>query len=646
MGHNKRSHLFRARTVGLILMAGLIALSGCTAASQKQESSTSQNISSQESIGTDTTEQTTPEQPTSKQTTPEQTTSEKSETPTPEKPDESSVTEPSEAVPFPTNLSGWLPQREGMTLSVCGAADGNHILLLYASDDGRSFAVDRLNTNNGKIEVVTENTSLYRPRSTTTPHRFDFADADTVVDKTDGVIYFLQSGQHYQPDLETPFEAPEIIAQCFKMKDRLFCVSSGGIYEIKKHDDLYITQMITRTEPDYRFLSVERIDNGRSVIIGLAPERDSEPEVIYYSTNPFEYEYKYFTSEDAPGQTCCINEDYYVTLSKGDDGSILNLHKGDGTVCRLDLPDNDESINVSGTALSGSSLYFTVSGAGKTELYRWDLSSVQPQVTPTRSESEYSLPKISDEDIETMRTALQDEFGVVIKLREEMEMTHFYYLSEPLQDDQLIYSTMLSLRNLLRMYPDGFFKQMSSDKGEPIHIELVEGIRSTTGEGVGSPRAYASGQYGLLVICGGYNFTKSVISHEIYHLIYHKIELSGGIKEVTEDFYSTNPDDFEYANNYNNAVTDEYTALSNNPGEHFENVYFVSDYGKQNENEEMAEFMGNLLSGDIIPDYYESVHLQEKGSYIFGIIRKYYDTEGWPKKNTWERRLGYAAGQT
>ena len=122
--------------------------------------------------------------------------------------------------------------------------------------------------------------------------------------------------------------------------------------------------------------------------------------------------------------------------------------------------------------------------------------------------------------------------------------------------------------------------------------------------------------------------------------------MSGGIKELTEDFYSTNPDDFEYANNYNNAVTDEYTALSNNPGEHFENVYFVSDYGKQNENEEMAEFMGNLLSGDIIPDYYESVHLQEKGSYIFGIIRKYYDTEGWPKKNTWERRLGYAAGQT
>ena len=127
----------------------------------------------------------------------------------------------------------------------------------------------------------------------------------------------------------------------------------------------------------------------------------------------------------------------------------------------------------------------------------------------------------------------------------------------------------------------------------------------------------------------------------------NKIELSGGIKELTEDFYGTNPDHFEYANNYSDLdVSAEYTTLSDNCGEHFENVYFVSDYGKQNENEEMAEFMGDLLSGDIIPDYFESVHLQEKGSYIFGIIRKYFDTDNWPEKTTWEQRLEYAAGQT
>ena len=628
MGQNKRSHLFRARIAVIILMAGLIALSGCTSTSRMQESSISQDKSSSlKSTADDTSEQT--------------------ETFLSDRSANVPDTEPSETEPILTDISGLLPQREGMTLSVCGAADGNLVMLLYVSDDGRSFAVDRLNTDNGKTEIVTENTSLYRPRSTTTPHRFDFADADTVVDKTDGVIYFLKSGEHYQPDLETSFETTEIIAQCFKMKDRLFCVSPGGIYEIKKHDDIYITQMISRTETGYRFLSAERIDNRRSVIIGFAPERTSEPEVIYSSTNPFDYEKEYFTSEDAPGQTCCINEDYYITLSKGDGSSILNLHNDDGTVFSLDLTENYGSINISGTALSGSRLYFTVSGAGKTELFRWNLSSVQPQVTPTRSESEYSLPEIRSEDIEAMRTALQDEFGIVLKLREEMEMTHFDYLSEPLTDDRLIYSAMFSLRNVLRMYPDGFFKQMSSDLGEPIRIELVDNITSLSGAGVRNPRAYASGNEGLLVVCGGYNLSKQIIFHEIYHLIYHKIELSGGIKELTEDFYSTNPDHFGYANNYSDLdVSAEYTTLSDNCGEHFENVYFVSDYGKQNENEEMAEFMGDLLSGDIIPDYFESVHLQEKGSYIFGIIRKYFDTDNWPEKTTWERRLEYAAGQT
>ena len=634
MKNYKRLHIFRAKMAGVILLAGLIALSGCTAASPKQQSSVSQNISSQESVGTDTSEQTSSEQ----------TTSEQSEMPTPEKSDDSSATETSGTVSPVTDISGLLPQRKDMMLSVCSAADENHVLLLYASDDGRSFSVERLNTDNGKTETVTANTVLYRPRSTSTTHRFDFADADTVVDKTDGMIYFLHSGEHYQPDLEMPFETPEMIAQCFKMQNSLFCVNSGGIYEIKKHDDQYITQMISRIETGYSFLSAERIENGKSIIMSIAPERNSEPEVIYFSTNPFEYQYKYFTSEDAPGKTCCINENYYVTLSKDDGGGIMDIYKSNGTVCRLDLTDNDADVNVSGMALSGSKLYFT--GSGNT-LYQWDLSSAQSQTSPARSESEYSLPQINNEDIEELRTALQNEFGVVIKLRDEIETKHFYYVSQPLKDDQLIFSTMLSLRELLRMYPDGFFRQMSSDKGEPVNIELVGEIKSSTGEGVRSPRAYASGEYGLLVICGGYNFTKSVIFHEIYHLIYQKIKISGGITELKENFYRTNPDNFEYANNYSDLdVSDEYTAFSDNLGEHFENVYFVSDYSKQNENEEMAEFMGDLLSEDTISDYFESVHLQEKGSYIFALIRKYFDTDSWPKKTTWERRLEYAAGQT
>ncbi len=632
--NNKSSRFFPARTAGLLMVAGLIALSGCTDPSPKQDISVSQDSSfSSQSTGSYASEDDSSEQ----------TTSEESKASTPESSDESSVTEPSEAVSPLTDISGLLPQREGMTLSVCSAEDDNHVLLLYTSDDRRSFAVDRLDTDSGKTEAVAANTALYRPRSTSTPHRFDFADADTVVDKTDGVIYFLERGEHYQPDLEMPFEAPEIIEQCFKMQNRLFCLSSGGVYEIKKQDDRYITQMINRIETGCRYLSAERIDNGKSIIIALAPERTSEPEVIYSSTNPIEYKYTYFTSEDAHGKTCCINENYYVTLSKGNEGSVLELHNSDGTVCSLDLPGNDPVVNVSGAALSGSKLYFT--GSDNT-LYRWDLSSAQPQTPPARSESEYTLPQINAGNIEGLRTSLQDEFGVVIKLGDEIDTEHFYYVSQPLKDDQLIYSTMLSLRYLLRMYPDGFFRQMLSDKGEPITIELVNEIKSSTGQGVVSPRAYASGDYGLLVICGGYNFTKSVIFHEIYHLIYQKIKVSGGITELKEGFYPTNPDNFEYANDYSKAVTDEYTSLSDNPGEHFENVYFVSDYGKQNENEEMAEFMGDLLSGDTISDYFESVHLQEKGSYIFALIRKYYNTDSWPEKTTWERRLEYAAKQT
>ena len=68
-------------------------------------------------------------------------------------------------------------------------------------------------------------------------------------------------------------------------------------------------------------------------------------------------------------------------------------------------------------------------------------------------------------------------------------------------------------------------------------------------------------------------------------------------------------------------------------------MYFVRDYSKTFETEDVADLFGNLMKGDAPPEYFGGVHMQAKCSYFSKLIRKGFDTTGWPEKTGWEERL-------
>ena len=49
------------------------------------------------------------------------------------------------------------------------------------------------------------------------------------------------------------------------------------------------------------------------------------------------------------------------------------------------------------------------------------------------------------------------------------------------------------------------------------------------------------------------------------------------------------------------------------------------------------------MAEDEAPKLYMSVHLQEKCSFLFDLIRRVFDTSDWPEETFWEKRLSEAA---
>lgn len=380
--------------------------------------------------------------------------------------------------------------------------------------------------------------------------------------------------------------------------------------------------MMNRLPQGYHFNKAERIENGHTLIVSMTPERAREARMLEYSCDPIQYRYDCFVTEAAEGSTCSLNGHYTATIVPDEKkGCSLRLTVDNEKTYTLRLEGSAEEYSLSSAAMAGGCLYFTRRTAAGAALLMWNTAALQPQKACLPAKKPYTLPDPTADDVEDLRKALQNEFGVTIALRDEIKTDCYGYHCTVLTNDRLIYSTLLDIRKTLRMYPKGFFGQLSSESGSPIHIELVEDIHNQSTAGVMAPRAFAVDQDGLLVIGGGYNFSASIIFHEVYHLIYGKIIRASEASELLQAYYSLNPPGFSYVDEYaSGKTTSEYTSFDENTGEHFENVYFASDYAKTNENEDVAELMGNLMGGDTVPEYYAGEHCSITAASVFGDV--------------------------
>ena len=551
----------------------------------------------------------------------------------------------------------FVPTVEKMHLADYAVKDSSHLILLYTSElpsNTPSFSLYETDLSDGSYREIRQVREMIITRSDRPP-QLSIVDPQkaVVVDKNQGVFYFTDSHETFQPSLNVAFEAPSIITDCFMLRERMWCITvDGQLYEIYERNDEISGEHYRdalcchTTHVTHRFDHVDRIlDDGR-ILLCAASERQREPQTIYYACDPFMYKDENYTAERPTDEVICsVSSQGRVALK----GTTLTFTEQDNRAYRFDfsesplcselLKNNVQGLHVSPNAVNGERLIFSItSQTGKVTLLSLNLKAVSTADVQTLSLTPYEIPDITKEDTAALEKAVEDEFGIVVNSHDEVSYETYGYHVEHTDDELYIYNVLKMLQKVYRNYPEGIFRQIHSSSGSMI-VNLTGAITGTSEEFIKE----ASGLAGLgeLCIVADIRTTPSVIYHETTHLLYRFIDENGGNHELYTDFMSLNPEGFIYSCEYSEYLeqTDEYTPLASDAKPPYDGVYFSTAYGKVNENEDIADLMGELMGNTTVPDYYESEHLQAKCRFFSGLLRKYFDTTGWDGRFSWEDRL-------
>ena len=312
-----------------------------------------------------------------------------------------------------------------------------------------------------------------------------------------------------------------------------------------------------------------------------------------------------------------------------------NIRKGTSPYATEQNDPNDSGCPDFGSAVSRIRL-----PDGTEKLFSWRYSDTAPQDSTPASFTEVSVPKITQEDTAALAKEFEDEFGITIVTRDQVPETYYNYHITQLDDEESIFSALLLLQAACRNYPKGMFRQVDLSTGK-MKILLADDITDTSDTSVKSPPGIAVGTN--LVLAASARLGRATVYHEINHILVSHMESRGGEEDLTVNFGALNPEGFVYGSNYKEENSVQYTPLDPEDTD-YANTYFASDYGKTNENEDMSEMMGGLMGSVLPDDYCKGAHIQAKYRYLFGLFRKYFDTDGWDRQLTWEKRLDYLTG--
>lgn len=207
------------------------------------------------------------------------------------------------------------------------------------------------------------------------------------------------------------------------------------------------------------------------------------------------------------------------------------------------------------------------------------------------------------EDNDRMVSEIESKYGIKVLVNEEPKFGFEVELgASPLQ----VNSVLTALSACLDLFPENFIKEIYQD------AEYVEGLDICIVDNVDGATAFANDFTDPYEIVFGYHgFEKSVVVHELMHLIDNRIQTY--YDDNNMDFYGEwwelNPDDFEY---YYEEDHDSYEE------------YFVSHYAMTNVAEDLADTFQAMYNayaenGDYRFNEYE--HVNKKAALICEAIR-------------------------
>lgn len=571
------------------------------------------------------------------------------------------------------DLSDLIPSVENMAFWDYAVLGKGKLLLLYAdyvdgydpntgmesSDPNKSchFTLLCLDLITGKKEMLADNRDAELSFGERTMFYPEIVSTDPIVLSLvpKGVYYDLQRNWICRVSGTKDFYATLHLPQ---QDGRIYIMDSESNLQELRRDSLgFHLEMRWEADPDCDIFELYYLSGDQLVLIAqpkLEPNLKKVSMRIRLSSGKVEDTYTAdYNTDDFPNAP--ING-YRITQHYGRDGiNRLTLQTADGkqyTLGRKDGEDPADSYASSwrmsdGLAAGGfpvfeDCLYAKAYVDGKVHPFLWVFGATQPAECAEPEHTPYHMPRLSEINIPELEKELEEEFGIQISSGEEAPLDYGDYKSEAEKDPETICLSYFKLRNAYEKYPKEFFEQLYGSAA-PLRIYLVKNLIGNGESALASAGGIESddekGPY-IAFATNGYGVDETTIFHETTHAVYDKLMQDGFMEEFFDDWAKLNPPGFDYGYTYNKDELPDSTYTSDNvQGKNYESVYFVRDYGKTYPTEDVADLFGDLLSGEEPPAYYAGSHIQAKCRYFSALIRRGFDTNGWPEKTEWEERL-------
>ena len=251
------------------------------------------------------------------------------------------------------------------------------------------------------------------------------------------------------------------------------------------------------------------------------------------------------------------------------------------------------------------------------------------------------------DDLKEMEKKIEAKYGLDVVFGEDVR-TEFGDESEQLEaekytDEVNIRKALITLDDILKLYPKTFFYQLRLSEDSPVKIYMTGPINSLTYPDA-AINAFTSdndskGEFYLTIDIAGQDgvFNPVDIMHELVHMTDFKLEKKGILKK--EDWAALNPGDFSYRDKSGKESVDKYNFAQSEycplkKGTSPSDVYFVCPYSQANAYEDRATLLTNALvyslyGYEVEPEVYKCPNLQKKMEYWFGLVRKGFDTSYW-----------------
>ena len=214
----------------------------------------------------------------------------------------------------------------------------------------------------------------------------------------------------------------------------------------------------------------------------------------------------------------------------------------------------------------------------------------------------------------SIESRLEGKYNIIVNIGSSADITEDEMDIEMLTDEDNINKALVCLEEVLDRLPEGFLDEVMKGYGSDRYLEInITGrmLRLTDNREVVGLTTYET--YKDVIRLDGnatsWNEYKATVAHELFHVIdFEMDQFDEGIKDI-RNWKATNPAGYGYS--YTNGQLEQYTIY----GDEIEDVYFVSEYSKEDVYEDRAEVFSYLISvdeNDELPLAYESEHVQEK----------------------------------